>query len=52
MAYIPSRRVLLEGGYEGATSMIYYGLPASWGPQIELLILSEAKKLLSSAPEK
>src|SRR5690606_12417915 len=27
MAYIPSLRVLKEGGYEGATSMIYYGQP-------------------------
>ncbi len=30
MAYIPSRRVLKEGGYEGGGSMVYYGLPAHW----------------------
>ena len=30
MAYIPSLRVLKEGGYEGATSMIYYGQPTVW----------------------
>jgi neutral ceramidase len=30
MAYIASRRVLIEGGYEGATAMVYYGLPTSW----------------------
>ncbi|MFM7918844.1 MAG: hypothetical protein ACKPJJ_01390, partial [Planctomycetaceae bacterium] len=30
MAYIPSRRVLLEGGYEGESAMIYYGLPTKW----------------------
>ncbi len=35
MAYIPSRRVLREGGYEGASSMIYYGLPTLWSPAIE-----------------
>jgi hypothetical protein len=35
MAYIPSLRVLKEGGYEGASSMIYYGLPTVWGPGIE-----------------
>ncbi|MEZ6122553.1 MAG: neutral/alkaline non-lysosomal ceramidase N-terminal domain-containing protein [Planctomycetaceae bacterium] len=35
MAYIPSLRVLREGGYEGATSMIYYGLPTVWSEQVE-----------------
>ncbi|MCB1065632.1 MAG: neutral/alkaline non-lysosomal ceramidase N-terminal domain-containing protein, partial [Verrucomicrobiae bacterium] len=28
MAYIPSLRVLKEGGYEGGGSNVYYGLPA------------------------
>ncbi len=41
MAYIPSRRVLAEGGYEGGGAMIYYGLPASWSPEIERLIMDE-----------
>jgi neutral ceramidase len=35
MGYIPSRRILSEGGYEGATSSIGYGLPALWSPEIE-----------------
>jgi neutral ceramidase len=39
MAYIPSRRVLKEGGYEGASSMIYYGLPTVWAPEIEDMII-------------
>ncbi|MCE9605847.1 MAG: neutral/alkaline non-lysosomal ceramidase N-terminal domain-containing protein [Planctomycetia bacterium] len=39
MAYIPSRRVLAEGGYEGATSMIYYGLPSPWAPMLEEAII-------------
>jgi hypothetical protein len=30
MAYIPSERVLTEGGYEGDTSMVPYGLPSKW----------------------
>src|SRR4029077_8948289 len=34
-AYIPSERVLKEGGYEGGGAMVYYGLPAVWGSQIE-----------------
>ena len=35
MAYIPSRRVWLEGGYEGAGAMVYYGLPTRWAPDVE-----------------
>ncbi len=45
MAYIPSRRVLREGGYEGATSMVYYGLPTTWSPAIEEAIVREAIRL-------
>jgi hypothetical protein len=39
MGYIPSRRVLAEGGYEGAESRIPYGLPAVWDPRIEQQII-------------
>lgn len=42
MAYIPSRRVLHEGGYEGASSMVYYGLPSTWAPELEEIIVAEA----------
>lgn len=36
MAYIPSRRVLLEGGYEGQSSMMVYGLPTErWTEDVE-----------------
>lgn len=42
MAYIPSRRVLREGGYEGGGSMVYYGLPAHWAPEIEDAIVNLA----------
>ncbi|WP_406696455.1 neutral/alkaline non-lysosomal ceramidase N-terminal domain-containing protein [Singulisphaera sp. Ch08] len=34
-AYIPSLRVLKEGGYEGATSMVYYGHPTVWSEKVE-----------------
>lgn len=44
MAYIPSRRVLTEGGYEGGGAMVYYGLPTVWAPEIEGLILTEVKR--------
>ena len=44
MAYIPSARVLREGGYEGATSMVYYGLPSPWGPRVEEIVVAEARR--------
>ena len=44
MAYIPSVRVLKEGGYEGATAMIYYGLPSPWGPAVEEMIVEEVQR--------
>jgi neutral ceramidase len=48
MAYIPSRRVLREGGYEGARSMIYYDLPAPWAPSIENTILRTVRSLIDA----
>ncbi|HEV3145346.1 MAG TPA: neutral/alkaline non-lysosomal ceramidase N-terminal domain-containing protein [Gemmataceae bacterium] len=45
MAYIPSLRVLKEGGYEADSSMIYYGLPSKWGPGIEEKIVGKVKEL-------
>jgi hypothetical protein len=44
MAYIPSLRVLKEGGYEGATAMIYYGLPGSWSERVEEQIVGAVRK--------
>ena len=44
MAYIPSRRVLLEGGYEGGGAMVYYGLPTTWAPEVEETIVHEVMR--------
>jgi hypothetical protein len=44
MAYIPSRRVLAEGGYEGGGAMIIYGLPTVWAPEVEETILRTVHK--------
>ncbi len=44
MAYIPSRRVLTEGGYEGGGAMVYYGLPTVWGPEVEERIVREVHR--------
>ncbi|MDP6445824.1 MAG: hypothetical protein QF805_18655, partial [Pirellulaceae bacterium] len=45
MAYIPSRRVLLEGGYEGAGAMVYYGLPTKWAITVEDDIMKAIHRL-------
>lgn len=45
MAYIPSSTILKEGGYEGETSQMAYGLPAKWDDGIEKLILDEVMRL-------
>lgn len=44
MAYIPSRRVLDEGGYEGGGAMVYYGLPSAWGDDVEERIIAAVRK--------
>jgi hypothetical protein len=49
MAYIPSRRVLNEGGYEGGGAMVYYGLPTAWSPQVESQIVEEVRRQFFAA---
>ncbi len=44
MAYIPSVRVLSEGGYEGGGAMLYYGLPSPWSEAIEEQIVAEVRR--------
>ena len=47
MAYIPSVRVLREGGYEGNTSMMVYGMPAErWSESIEETISAAVERLV------
>ena len=50
MAYIPSRRVLTEGGYEGGGAMVYYGLPTVWAPEVENAIVAETHRQLAPTP--
>jgi neutral ceramidase len=45
MAYIPSKRVLKEGGYEGATAMIYYGQPSPWSEAVEESIVEAVRRV-------
>jgi neutral/alkaline ceramidase-like enzyme len=48
MAYIPSARVLQEGGYEADSSMIYYGLPTRWAPALEERIVGKVHELVKA----
>jgi hypothetical protein len=45
MAYIPSVKILEEGGYEGYVSQQVYGLPSTWKPAIESMIIQEILQL-------
>jgi hypothetical protein len=48
MNYIPSLRVLREGGYEGGGATVPYGLPAPWNEQVEDRIVAEVHRQLDS----
>jgi hypothetical protein len=48
MGYVPSRRVLAEGGYEGGESRIYYGLPAVWADNVEELIVDAVHQMVNT----
>lgn len=55
MTYIPSLRVLKEGGYEGGKAMIPYGMPAlRWADDVEDRITASAQRLMAevNAPAK
>jgi len=45
MAYIPSARVLREGGYEGATSQMVYDLPSTWRADLQVRIIDAVLNL-------
>ena len=43
--YIPSRRVLEEGGYEAAGAMLYYDRPMHFGPLVEDAIIEGVRSI-------
>ncbi len=45
MGYIPSRRIWNEGGYEGGSSMIYYGQPTRWAGDVEKRVMEALGEL-------
>ncbi len=47
--YIPSERVLKEGGYEGGDAMLYFGVHGSWLPGVENRVIRLVHELLHTA---
>lgn len=43
--YIPSRRLLLEGGYESDFSQVYYEQPTRYDPQVEETVVNAVKQV-------
>ncbi|MFN9718697.1 MAG: neutral/alkaline non-lysosomal ceramidase N-terminal domain-containing protein [Planctomycetota bacterium] len=48
-AYIPTRRTLQEGGYEGTEAIIYQSLPAPFRPEVEDRIEASVQRLATAA---
>jgi len=46
MSYVPSLRVLREGGYEAVESMIYYGQPGPYAEGVEETVVQACRRLL------
>jgi hypothetical protein len=44
--YVPSRRVLEEGGYEGGGAMIYYGRPGPFDSTVEERIIAAVNRMV------
>ncbi len=44
--YIPSRRVLEEGGYEGGGAMVYFDRPTKFAPDVEERIIGAVRELM------
>lgn len=48
MCYIPSKRILEEGGYEGGGAMVYKGLPGPFADNVEDKVNSLLRKVMKN----
>ncbi len=46
MCYIPTARIIAEGGYEPVDSMIYYGMPGPFTPEVESTVLTAVRNVM------
>jgi hypothetical protein len=47
--YVPSARVLREGGYEGGEAMLYFGRPGPFADTVEATVLKGVDALMLAA---
>jgi len=47
MCYISNKRILQEGGYEAVDSMIYYGMPGPFAPEVEDVLTASIRRVLA-----
>jgi hypothetical protein len=52
MCYIPSERILKEGGYEGGENMIYYGWPGPFAAGVEEHVFSAVYQVMKEVGAK
>lgn len=52
MCYIPTRRILGEGGYEPVESMVYYGLPGPFRDDVEETIVEGVHSVMARVGRK
>ena len=46
MCYIPTERILAEGGYEAVDNMVYYGQPGPFAPGVENIVFDAIHQAL------
>lgn len=46
MCYISNKRILKEGGYEAVDSMMYYGMPGPFAPEVEDVMTASIHRAL------
>jgi len=49
MCYIPSERMLAEGGYEVVDNMVYYGQPGPFAPGVEARVFDAIHRVMKRA---
>ncbi|MEN6452475.1 MAG: neutral/alkaline non-lysosomal ceramidase N-terminal domain-containing protein [Thermoguttaceae bacterium] len=52
MCYIPSHRILMEGGYEAVDNMVYYGKPGPFAGTVEDRVIAACHRTLGEVGEK
>ncbi|MDZ4286396.1 MAG: neutral/alkaline non-lysosomal ceramidase N-terminal domain-containing protein [Prosthecobacter sp.] len=50
-AYVPSMRILTEGGYEADFNLIYYGLPTRFAPAVEDTLVKAVLEMVKKTAE-